>query len=62
LQHLLILGRVTSGDGGTLLLDTAKAVLAQEFPELAEQVRIHIPDEKMKRHGQAVAAASLPMA
>ncbi|MFO7534510.1 MAG: ROK family protein [Kiritimatiellia bacterium] len=62
LQHLLILGRVTSGYGGTLLLDTAKAVLEQEFPELAEQVHIHIPDEKMKRHGQAVAAASLPMA
>jgi len=27
---------------------------------LAEQIRFHIPGEKEKRHGQAVAAASLP--
>ncbi len=60
LQHLLILGRVTSGDGGTLMLETARNVLGREFPDLARQVAIHIPDEKMKRHGQAVAAASLP--
>ncbi len=60
LQHLLILGRVTTGDGGTLILDTAKTVLNQEFSDLARRVNIHIPDEKMKRHGQAVAAASLP--
>jgi predicted NBD/HSP70 family sugar kinase len=62
LQHLLILGRVTTGDGGTMILDTAKTVLKQEFPELAESIAIHIPDEKMKRHGQAVAAASLAVA
>jgi predicted NBD/HSP70 family sugar kinase len=62
LRNLLILGRVTTGDGGTLILDTAKRVLQQEFAERAEQITIHIPDEKMKRHGQAVAAASLPVA
>ena len=62
LRNLLILGRVTTGDGGTLILDTAKQVLKQEFAERAEQITIHIPDEKMKRHGQAVAAASLPVA
>jgi hypothetical protein len=27
---------------------------------LAAQIRFHIPGEKEKRHGQAVAAASLP--
>jgi len=35
-------------------------VLAQEFPQLREQIRISMPDEKLKRHGQVIAAASLP--
>jgi hypothetical protein len=38
----------------------ATDVLRQEFPEIAERIRFHIPDEKEKRHGQAIAAASLP--
>ncbi len=62
LRNLLILGRVTTGDGGTLMLETAKQVLATEFADLAALVTIHIPDETMKRHGQAVAAASLAVA
>ena len=57
---LLILGRVTSGAGGDLLLQRAGEVLRAEFPALAEQIRLRMPDEKDKRHGQAVAAASLP--
>ena len=57
-RHLLILGRVTSGAGGAIILDDAKQVLRQEFPNL--RVQIHTPDEKEKRHGQAMAAASLP--
>jgi predicted NBD/HSP70 family sugar kinase len=57
---LLILGRVTSGPGGDLLLAKAGEVLRAEFPMLAEQIRLRVPDEKDKRHGQAVAAASLP--
>lgn len=60
LRHLLILGRVTSGAGGQVIIEQAEAVLRAEFPELAEKVRISMPDEQMKRHGQAVAAASLP--
>jgi len=60
IQNLLILGRVTSGPGGELLIDQAQAVLRDEFPELAEQITFRRPDEKFKRHGQAVAAASLP--
>ncbi|RMH00901.1 MAG: ROK family protein [Planctomycetota bacterium] len=60
LRHLLLLGRVTSGEGGAILRDQAARVLAEVFPELAERVRLHLPDEKAKRHGQAVAAASLP--
>jgi predicted NBD/HSP70 family sugar kinase len=60
LENVLILGRVTSGPGGDLIIDGAKAVLKTEFPELADKIAFHIPDEKDKRHGQAVAAASLP--
>ena len=60
LANVLILGRVTSGPGGDVILAGAREVLKVEFPELARQIAFHIPDEKDKRHGQAVAAASLP--
>lgn len=60
LRHVLILGRVTSGAGGDVILAGAKEVLRVEFPELAAQIAFHIPEEKDKRHGQAIAAASLP--
>jgi predicted NBD/HSP70 family sugar kinase len=60
LRHVLILGRVTSGEGGHTILTGAKTVLKAEFPELADRVAFHIPDETDKRHGQAIAAASLP--
>ena len=33
LKHVLILGRCTSGSGGQLILDGARAVLDREFPE-----------------------------
>ena len=58
--HLLILGRVTSGEGGNVIMAGAKHVLEVEFPELAQRIHFHSPDEQDKRHGQAVAAASLP--
>jgi predicted NBD/HSP70 family sugar kinase len=58
--HALILGRVTTGPGGETLLAMARRVLAVEFPELAGKIRLHLPDEKSRRVGQAVAAASLP--
>jgi predicted NBD/HSP70 family sugar kinase len=59
-EHLLILGRVTTGAGGDVLLDKAREVLEREFPEAAEKIKLHVPDEKSRRVGQAVAAASLP--
>ena len=59
-RNLLILGRVISGLGGEVLLERAGAVLRAEFPELAEQIRLRTPSEQDKRHGQAIAAASLP--
>ena len=58
-RNLLALGRVMSGVGGDLILELAERVLKEEFPEVAERIRFHIPDEKEKRHGQAIAAASL---
>jgi predicted NBD/HSP70 family sugar kinase len=59
-RNLLVLGRVLTGEGGELILSMARRVLRGEFPELAERIRFHVPDEKEKRHGQAIAAASLP--
>jgi predicted NBD/HSP70 family sugar kinase len=59
-RNLLVLGRVTTGEGGDLILATANRVLREEFPEVAERIRFHIPGEQEKRHGQAIAAASLP--
>lgn len=58
-EHMLILGRVTTGKGGEIVLDKAREVLAEEFPERAK-IKLHVPDEKSRRIGQAVAAASLP--
>ena len=59
-EHVLILGRVTTGNGGDVIIDGAREVLRVEFPELSSRIAFHVPDEKDKRHGQAVAAASLP--
>ncbi len=59
-RNLLVLGRVMTGEGGDVILSEATKVLQSEFPEVAERIRFHIPDEKEKRHGQAIAAASLP--
>jgi hypothetical protein len=58
--NLLVLGRVMTGEGGDLIFAVARKVLHEEFPDLAERIRFHIPDEQEKRHGQAIAAASLP--
>ena len=60
IKHVLIMGRVTSGQGGVILLERAQEVLDKEFPELAKQIELHIPDESSRRVGQSVAAASLP--
>jgi len=60
MAHLLMLGRVTSGLGGDVVLSTANRVLQQEFPEVAARVHLAVPDEASRRVGQAIAAASLP--
>jgi predicted NBD/HSP70 family sugar kinase len=61
IKHVLILGRCTSGRGGDLLLEGAKKVFEVEFPELLKKIELHLPDEKIRRVGQSVAAASLPV-
>ncbi len=58
-KHVLLLGRVTGGKGGNIVLETCKKVLASEFPEMAG-LDISLPDENSRRLGQSVAAASLP--
>lgn len=60
MRHVLLLGRVMTGAGGALILETATRVLQARFPELAGRLALHTPDERVKRHGQAIAAASLP--
>lgn len=59
-RHVLLLGRVMSGRGGDIILDTCKAVLRDEYPALSERICPALPDEKARRVGQSVAAASLP--
>ena len=59
-KHVLLLGRVMSGRGGDLILNEAKRVLADEYPQYADKLFPALPDEKSRRVGQSVAAASLP--
>jgi predicted NBD/HSP70 family sugar kinase len=59
-RQVLILGRVTTGKGGDIVIAKAQEVLKSEFPEVAAKIELKVPDEKSRRVGQAVAAASLP--
>lgn len=59
-EHVLLLGRVMTGRGGDVIVERARAVLAFEDPGAAGTV-FHEVSERDKRHGQAVAAASLPV-
>lgn len=61
IKHVLILGRCTSGKGGDLLLEGVKKVFEAEFPALLQKIEIHLPNEKLRRVGQSIAAASLPV-
>ncbi|MCB0378649.1 MAG: ROK family protein [Bdellovibrionales bacterium] len=59
-NKLMAFGRVMSGKGGDVIIETALSVLKSEYPELLDQIELCVPDEKFRRVGQAVAAASLP--
>ena len=60
LDYIMLMGRVMSGKGGDTILRVTNEILAEEYPELAAKCCVTLPDEKMRRVGQAVAAASLP--
>jgi len=59
LKHVLILGRVTTGAGGEIILAKSLEALRADFPDLAPQISVALPDEKSRRVGQSIAAASL---
>jgi len=59
IDHVMILGRVSKGEGGDLMLETAKKVLEEEFPEFAK-ITFHTADDHFKAVGQCIAAAALP--
>ena len=61
LKHVLLLGRVTTGPGGDIILQKSLEVLRVEFPDIASKISISLPDEKSRRVGQSIAAASLPV-
>ncbi len=58
IKHVLLLGRVTSGKGGDVILNKAIEVISNEFPKL-KGIKLQMPDESNKRVGQSIAAASL---
>ena len=60
IEYMMLLGRVMSGKGGDTILRVCNEILADEYPELAAKCNVTLPDEKMRRVGQSVAAASLP--
>lgn len=60
IEKMLVLGRVTTGSGGEIILEKAQDVLNREFPHVAEKLEMMLPNEKLRRVGQAIAAASLP--
>ena len=60
IDYMMLMGRVMSGKGGDTILKVCNDILAEEYPELAKKCAVMLPDEKMRRVGQSVAAASLP--
>jgi len=59
IDHVMILGRVSKGKGGDIMLDTAKKVLQEEFADLPP-ITFHTADDHFKAVGQCIAAAALP--
>ena len=61
IEYMMLLGRVMSGKGGDTILRVCNEILADDYPELAAKCSVTLPAEKMRRVGQSVAAASLPV-
>jgi len=60
IEHILLMGRVTSGEGGVIIINEAKRVMEEEYPDIFNKINLTLPDEKSRRVGQSIAAASLP--
>lgn len=60
MNHILLLGRVMSGEGGNIIIKVATEVLDNEYNNISKNINLHLPDESSRRIGQSVAAASLP--
>lgn len=60
IRHVILMGRVVSGKGGDLLLKVCREVMEEEYPELSGKIEVMLPDDKLRRVGQSMAAASLP--
>ena len=60
IRNLIVLGRVASGVGGERIVSECQRVLKEEYPALAQKLRVMLPDENFRRVGQSMAAASLP--
>lgn len=60
INQMMVFGRVMSGIGGDIIIKKANEILEKEFTELSQKIKVKLPDEKFRRVGQAVAAASLP--
>ena len=62
MKHVMILGVSPREQAGSVSSLERAIFLATEFPEIDEHISIFLPDERSRRVGQAVAAASLPTA
>mmetsp|Transcript_86996 Transcript_86996/g.211103 ORF Transcript_86996/g.211103 Transcript_86996/m.211103 type:complete len:656 (-) Transcript_86996:104-2071(-) len=58
IDHVMLLGRVSKGKGGDVMLATAKKVLTEEFPDI--NITFHTADDHFKAVGQCIAASALP--
>ena len=61
IEDVILMGRVVSGKGGDRILEVCQEVIKAEYPELADKLDVMLPSEKLRRVGQSVAAASLPI-
>jgi len=59
IDNIMILGRVSKGAGGAIMLAKAREVLQKEFPEIPP-IEFHEADDHFKAVGQCIAAAALP--
>ena len=57
INTVVIMGRVTSGIGGDIIIREANRILADVFPSI--ETTVAVPDDSLRRHGQAIAAATL---